>query len=139
MPDAERLAVAWCLANDPIRAALGGLPNVGTRLPATWTGQYLRCVRIPGLTKDLYVDLDNAMIQFDAYAPRGSSGPDYAAASTLIRTVIDEADKAASLLIAAEGGVIESWQILDGPSRVEEPETGWARYRADLLLVCRPA
>lgn len=145
IPDCEAVAVAWARANPALTTLLDG--RVATRLPkgfgvsgptAAVASPFLRVFQIDG-NPDGVVEaavIGSGRLQWDAYHWDGAKTKiDYAPASLAIRTLIAEA-KAAPPVVTVAGFLCGFGQIL-GPRRIDEPETGWARYGCDLLITVR--
>lgn len=142
LPDAEKLAVAWVRANPALRVLLGyqvGPPvvnaRVATSLPEKPTWPFLRVIRIPGGTRDPDVPWDWSRLQFDAYAGRRAAGADVASASLVARTLVEQLDALDGAETIVGEGVILGCQISQGPVPVPEPETEWARFLVEAVLV----
>ncbi len=128
IPDAETLAVAWAKADTALDPLLHG--RIATRLPKDWASPFLRVVMIEG-DIETEADVGTAMLQWDAYAhaPAGDT-PDYAAASLVARTLMRQAQLWAPGAIA--GSFLYGFGAITGPKRVEETDTGWARYMVEM-------
>lgn len=135
MPDPERLCVAFAKANQAINGLIAGA--VATRLPKDWGETFLRVFALDATaaveeTRGVSV----VPIQWDAYAQSAEKNPDYAAASLLARTVVAQLDALQDFTVENEGCIASASQT--GPRRTEEPETGWARYTFESVLIVKP-
>ena len=80
------------------------------------------------------------LMQFDAFAGRGSTrgfAPDYSTADNLILKVQEQLQSAVETTVSSYG-VIMGTQLLSS-SRIEEGDTGYARYTVDALITMRGA
>lgn len=137
LPDLERLTVAWAKGDSAIDALVAG--GVATRIPKkqAWSS-FLRVVTIDGTFEVAETgDIGTAVLQFDSFAKSSGPSPDYAAASLLARTVVASIYAATSGVFVADEGEIVGFGFPTMPRRVEEPETGWARYMFECSLTGR--
>ena len=137
-PDAEVIAREWALNNTNIAAIVG--TRVATRLPEAPTFPFLTVFRAGGSRAgDTDAPIDEPLLQWDCYGAKGQNAPDYASASLLARTLVDEADSVTGLEVTHLMGdaFMYGFEIFAGPTRIEEPDTGWARYTVDTILVMR--
>ena len=135
IPDAEKLAVAWAKANGALSALLQG--RVATRLPKGWVSPFLRVVMLPGGDIDAEADLGTAFLQWDVYAHKpDDDAPDYPTASLVARTLLHEAQIWTPAAIGGNG-FLYGFGVFRGPGRVEEPDTGWARYMVEMQASIR--
>lgn len=142
-PDVEAAAVAWAKSQSDLVNINGA--GVATRLPrahdprtdsAAWS-TFLRAALLVG-SEVVYEggSIVAGVIQWDAYAQNPSGrAPDYAAASALARTLKAAAYGASAVDTGA--GVILGFGSFNGPHRIEEPETQFARFMVETLLVVR--
>lgn len=133
IPDAEVLAVNWVKSNSPLDALIDG--RVATRLPKNPPMPFLRVQRVAGTVDDSEAPIDNAVLQFDSFGAEGDTTPAYESASLVARTLIEEAANFRGSV--GSFGTIMGMTILEGPRRIEEPETGYARYMVEILLMSR--
>jgi hypothetical protein len=134
-PDLERLAVAWAKADGPIAAVVSD--RVATRLPAKWSGNFLRVVTVAGTMEVAETsDIATGVLQFDAFAKSSGASPNYADASLLARTTIASLFTVGDVTIADEGQIV-CFGIPTLARRIEEPETGWARFMFECSLTGR--
>jgi len=133
LPDAEVIAVAWARNNPALNSLLSG--RVSTRLPSSPTFPHLRVFRVSGTVDDGEAPLDQAHLQWDAYAGTGAASPDYETASLVARTLIAQTRNGG--IKVPDIGTILGFQILAGPTRMDEPTTGWARYLVETLILTR--
>lgn len=134
-PDLEKIAVAWAKADSAIAAINAG--RAATRLPKDWTSNFLRIVLVDGsVLVHESSDLVSGVLQFDAYAKSSGRSPNYSAASELARTVEERTYVAAELEVAGVGSLV-SFGIPTIPRRIEEAETGFARYLLECSMVAR--
>jgi len=136
MPDAEVLAVQWAKANTALNAILGG--RVATRLPKEPTFPFLTVFRVTGGPDRSEAPLDIPFLQWDAYAGKaGDASPDYATASLVARTLVEEMRLIVSPISISTHGIIMGFGRPTGPRRMTEPLTGWARYMVEGEMVTR--
>lgn len=133
LPDAEVVAVQWAKAQAPISAIVG--TRVATRLPKGPAMPFLTVFRVSGGIDRGEALIDLPLLQWDCFAATGEYSPDYATAYQLASTVVEEAH-------TFQGGVpgegfILGFQIVNGPRRFEEPDTGWARYIVETLMMVK--
>lgn len=140
IPDAETVVVQW--AKDDPELALLHNGRVATNLPEDPFGQdsgtpntdpFIAVFRVGGQPQRGFDGLiDRALIQLDVYGPPG----DYRGASHAARTLVAQAHTFTGS-VAASGPDNLAWvygyEIVTGPRRVHEPETGWARYIVEMF------
>lgn len=130
IPDAERLAVAWAKSVSEISAAFNS--QIATRLPADWSGVFLRVFLIDTRTiLEDSPDLSVPVLQWDAYAQTDTPSPNYAGASDAIRIVHAHMMEDVPYIDNEEGGVLSFGRPI-GPRRIEETDTRWARYMLEV-------
>lgn len=142
IPDAEAIAVAWAKADGDLSPYLDngdGSYRISTRVPENPSFPYLTVFRVGGVVgEDTEAPVDEALLQWDAYAVRGTKSPDYNTASQVARTLIHKARLFEGVVSHADGDAwVYAFDIFSGPRRLEEPETGWARYTVETTLVMR--
>ncbi len=132
--DAEAVAVAWAKA-----AALNS-GRVATRLPEDWEGTNFIRVFIIDAGYAMEDGVVVARLQWDIYAHNESgSKPDTVAASALARAFIDAARSVngVSVAITGDDAWIYNFVSIRGPQRIDEDETGWARYLVETTMLYR--
>lgn len=134
IPDAEVVMVAWAKADTDLDALVAG--RVATNLPEDPESKFpfLRVLRVGGTRDSGEAPVEHAVLQWDAYAVRGA----YQSASQVARTLVAALDVWTPGPVGAVGWVY-GHRILTGPVRVNEPETGWARFRVDVQTTFRRA
>lgn len=133
LPDAEVLAVQWVKSNSALNVLLSG--RVATRLPQGATFPFLRVYRAGGSPDNSEAPLDHAVMQFDSFGSDGDTSPAYAEASLVARTLAEEAKEFRGTVTTY--GTILGMTVINGPRRIEEPETGYARYLVELMMMTR--
>lgn len=134
-PDLERIAVAWAKGDATIEAVAGD--RVATRLPKDFASSFLRIVLIDGsLVVAETGDIASGILQFDAYAKSSGASPNYTDASLLARTAHAATFTVSDLVLAGEGQIC-GFGAPTMPRRIEEPETGFARYLFECSMVAR--
>lgn len=136
IPDAEAVMVAWAKADVGLLALHAG--RVASRLPRENTElqfPFLRVVRIAGGRSATEAPLDTALLQWDAYAGRTENQPDFAKASRIARTLVASAAQVRGLVVG--DAFVYGFSRFVGPRRVDEPETGWARFQLDCHVTFR--
>ena len=134
----------WAKTNVALNALLAG--RVASNLPAGFGNpeagvgaSFLRVFSIDGDPDGVFEEavVGRAQLQWDAYAYNETlTKPDYATASLIARTLVQEAKAAVGVIVAGQGVLISADQI-SGPRRIDEAETNWARYQADLRIALR--
>lgn len=133
LPDSESLMVAWARANPEITALVGS--RVGTRLPKEPTFPYLTVFRVGGPPDGVEGGaIDEALLQWDCYGDKKTRVPDYAAASLLARTLVEQVEINEGGRVGTVGAIL-GMTVVNGPRRQEEPTTGWARYIVETQLL----
>ena len=139
LPSPEKVMVQWAKNNSVINALISG--RVATRLPAEPTFPFLVVQLIGGGINEAPqpdAHISENLIQFDAIAGRGNTrgfAPDYGTADNLILKVQEELQKIGSTTVTGYG-VIMGTQLLSS-GRIEEGDTGFARYTLDALITMR--
>jgi len=152
LPDPELVAVQWAKADPDISAIVEG--RVSTSLPQTERPVFpwLRVFVIPGAGPPFGAEYPVmvSLLQWDAFAAGAGDDratPDFATASLLARTVASKVREFdgyqgqpldRSLTFDGETALVDAFQVTQNPGRLNEPLTGWARYRLDTLLRLRP-
>lgn len=148
LPDMEVLTVQWAKDNAPLNALLNG--RASTNLPHDPFGQedgatpitdpYMTVFRIGGSPENTEGSLliDRALLQCDFWGGVG----DYRGASEAARTFVEEAHMFTGTVSGSGSGwSINGWvnymDIVTGPRRLHEPETGWARFVVELFVSAR--
>jgi hypothetical protein len=141
LPSPEQTMVQWAKTNTVLNAILSG--RVATRLPAEPVFPFLVVQLIGGGIGEAPqpdAHISESLMQFDAFAGRGSTrgfAPDYTTADNLILKVQEELQKITETTVGSYG-VILGTQLLSS-SRIEEGDTGYARYTLDALITMRGA
>ena len=134
LPDTEIVAVEWARENPALIAIIN--KRCATRLPKDPVFPFLTVFRVTGAIDESEAPIDLPLLQWDCYgAARGDSSPDYETASLLARTLVAELEEARGQI--GSFGVIMGTSIVQGPRRVNEPETGWARYEVESMMMVR--
>lgn len=133
MPDAEVVAVQWARNNPALTAIVG--TRISTRVPKNPTFPLITVFRVSGAPDPGEAPLDQAQLQWDCYGQaNGDASPDYASASLVARTLIEQIEKASG---STGNGTILGVDVTSGPRRQDEPTTGWARYIVETLVMTR--
>lgn len=138
LPDAEILVRQWAIQVPALQALLDngdGTYRVATDLPNSPVWPFLTVFRAAG-APDTDAELDIALMQWDCYAARGNTRPDHETSSLLARTLVQELRAAGGITIAGYGHIY-GFTIIDGPRRIDEPTTGWARRKVDTFVAFR--
>lgn len=136
IPDAEITARNWALAQPDVAAIVG--TRVATRLPGTPVFPFLTVFRLGGTLNGSGASIDEPFLQWDAYAAKGENAPDYGTAYSLAMAVAEAAQNFSGAVInPGDDAHIYLFELLDGPRRLEEPDTGWGRYTVDMTMVIR--
>jgi hypothetical protein len=136
LPDAEITARNWALAQSSIASIVG--TSIATRLPSSPTFPFLTVFRLGGTLNETGAEIDEPFLQWDAYAASGENAPDYGTAYDLAIAVALAAQNFTGVVV--NPGIdahVYLFELLDGPRRLEEPETGWGRYQVDMNMVIR--
>ena len=133
LPDAEVLLVNFVKDNGALNALLSG--RVATRLPKEPTMPFMRVFRAAGTVDPGEAPLDQALMQVDCFGASGDTTPDYASASAVARTFIEQATNFRGAV--GSYGTILGMTVQSGPRRIEEPATGYSRYLVEMLLMSR--
>ena len=141
LPDAEILFRTWALSRTPIANLVN--TKVATRLPTSGTLPFLVYSMLGGAPLGGESLIYEATMFIDAYAGKyASSGtkgqPDFSGAFNLANTVVEETfDYAPTKLTSTGGevGIIHGFYNQSGPSRIEEPDLGLARYNIEVVMV----
>jgi len=139
LPSPEKVMVQWAKNNSVIDAIISG--RVATRLPAEPTFPFLVVQLIGGGIADApqpTAHISESLFQFDAFAGRGSTrgfAPDYSTADNLILKVQEQLQAITEEAVSGYG-VIMGTQLLSS-GRIEEGDTGYARYTLDALITMR--
>lgn len=146
LPDAEIVAVEWARAQPDLAGHYFG--RVSTRLPAPdrLTFPWLRAFRVATAGNDSSdAPLDVPLVQFDSFAAGTPDGDrDYASASRgarILAAALEALNQpGGSIRVSTPDGdaILTGARVGAGPDRVDEPVTGWARYRLDALLTIKP-
>lgn len=134
LPDAEVVAVQWAKADAPITAIVS--QRVSTSLPKEPTFPWLTVFRVTGGPDRSEAPIDIPLLQWDCYARKGEYNPDYATAYLLASTVVEQARDYPGGDIGVHGHIL-GFNVVSGPRRFEEPQTGWARYVVEVQMVTR--
>lgn len=139
IPDAEIVARRWALAIPEVAAMLDngdGTHRCATRLPELPEFPFLVVQRIGGtLGVDTEAPIDEALMQFDAYAGKGNKSPDYATASALGRQIAHSALELGNVVVT--DATVYGMELFSGPRRLDEPDLLWARYTVDMTMIYR--
>lgn len=141
LPDAEVIFRAWALSRSAITDLVS--TRIATRLPSGGDMPFLVTQMLGGQPSGGEALIYEANMFIDAYAGKyASSGtkgqPDFAGAYNLANEVIKETfDYTPTKVTSAggENGIIYGFYSQSGPSRVEEPELGLARYNIEVVMV----
>jgi len=141
LPDAEILFRTWALAQSEISSLIG--TRAATRLPNGATLPFLVVTQLGGVPSADEALIYEANLFIDCYGGKyGSSGtkgqPDFAQAYDLAGKVISNTFDATPKKYTSSGGevgVIHGFNSQAGPTRVEEPELGLARYNIEVVMI----
>ena len=141
LPDAEIMFRTWTQSITAITDLVS--TRVATRLPQGGTMPFLVLTQISGMPSADEALIYEATLSIDAYAGKyGTSSskgqPDYAGAYDLATTVIENAFDSKPKKHTATGGevaIILGCNSISGPSRIEEPELGLARYNIEVVMI----
>ena len=139
LPSPEKVMVQWAKNNSVLNALISG--RVATRLPAEPTFPFLVVQLVGGGVGDAPqpdAHISEVLIQFDAFAGRGNTrgfAPDYGTADNLILKVQEELQKITTEVVSGYGVIIGTQLLSSG--RIEEGDTGFARYTLDALITMR--
>lgn len=133
IPDAEVAVRAWLLTQTDVTDIYS--TRIATRLPEEPVFPFLTLFSAGGDFTDGEAPLYEAVLQFDSFGARGGRHPDYASASLGIRTVMHLCRDLDN--VATSAAHIYGCEILQGPIRIEEPDTEWARYELTILAQMR--
>lgn len=139
LPSPEKVMVQWAKSNSVINALVSG--RVATRLPAEPVFPFLVIQLIGGGIGEApqpAAHISESLIQFDAFAGRGNTrgfAPDYATADNLILKVQEEIQAITEIAVTGYGVIIGTQLLSSG--RIEEGDTGYARYTLDALITMR--
>lgn len=141
LPDAEVLFRTWALAQSEISSLVG--TRIATRLPNGATLPFLTVTQLGGSPSADEALIYEANLFIDCYGGKyGSTGskgqPDYAqaydlAAKTIANTFDAKPKKYTST--GGEVGTIYGFNNQGGPTRIEEPELGLARYNIEVVMI----
>tara|TARA_Y100000591_G_scaffold225090_1_gene196221 strand:- start:314 stop:745 length:432 start_codon:yes stop_codon:yes gene_type:complete len=141
LPSPEQVLVQWAKTNSVLNGILSG--RVATRLPAEPTFPFLVIQLIGGgidTAPQPNAHISQNLMQFDAFAGRGNTrgfAPDYATADNLILKVQEQLQSITEETVTGYG-IITGTQLLSS-SRIEEGDTGYARYTLDAFITMRGA
>jgi len=139
LPSPEKVIVQWAKNNSVISSIVG--TRVATRLPAEPTFPFLVVQVIGGGISEApqpAAHISENLIQFDAFAGRGNTrgfAPDYSTADNLILKVQEELQSITEIAVSGYGVIIGTQLLSSG--RIEEGDTGYARYTLDALITMR--
>lgn len=132
MPDAEVIAIKWTLDSSDISTLVG--TGVSTQLPAEPPFPFLVVELVRTLKDKSEARLYRSWMQMDAYASRN----DFRTASKLIRTIEAHAEGFQGVVTPQLGEAAFVYGVIvENIRRLEEPDTKWARYMADLSFYMR--
>lgn len=140
LPDAEVVGVQWAIDDPDINTLVGS--RVATNLPqdpfpSGQTVPFLTVFRVGGSPEFPFEGLiDRALLQFDCYGAKGG----YREASELARTVVAKLHAFTGTVVGAgpqNSAWVYGFEVLTGPRRIHEPETGWARYIVEAFINMR--
>lgn len=139
-PSVEDVAVGWVRNTTAVRSLIttAGTPNtyrVATRLPADPVWPFLTMTLIDSAPLVPGEEIIVGLCQWDAYAARGDASPDYGSAEALALALVKACRDAGGASVTAEGRILE--HVFLSMRRVEEPDTGWARYMVTTRLTVR--
>jgi len=142
LPDAEILFRTWALAQSEISSLVG--TRVATRLPNGATLPFLVITQLGGSPSSDEALIYEANLFIDCYGGKyGSTGtkgqPDFAQAYDLAaKTIANTFDFTTPKKYTSTGGevgIIHGFYGQAGPTRVEEPELGLARYNIEVVMI----
>ncbi len=142
LPDAEVLFRTWALAQSEISSLVG--TRIATRLPNGGTLPFLVVAQLGGAPSADEALIYEANLFIDAYGGKyGSTGtkgqPDYASAYDLAaKTIANTFDFTTPRKYTSSGGevgTIHGFFSQSGPTRIEEPELGLARYNIEVVMI----
>ena len=141
LPDAEILARTWALSKTSISNLVG--TRVATRLPQDGDMPFLVITRLGGTPLSGEALIDEAFLQLDCYAGKYATNntkgqPDYAQAYDLASKTIANCFDTTPKKYTSTGGevaTIHGFNNITGPSRIEEPELGLARYNIEVVMI----
>ena len=141
LPDAEILFRKWALDTTGISDIVS--TRVATRLPDNATLPFLVVTQLGGSPSSDEALIYEANLFIDAYGGKyGSAGtrgqPDYASAYNLAKAVVANAFDYLPTKVTSDGGetgIIHGFTSISGPTRIEEPELGLARYNIEVVMI----
>lgn len=136
MPDVETVCVGWAKADSTLDSIHGG--RVATRLPKEWETNFVVVTIVDGsLSVAESGDIVSAIVQWDAYAKSATPSPNYAGAWSLVAAIVGRLVEASDVVVTGKGQICASGGV-SGPRRLDDPQTRWARFSADVPIVVRP-
>ena len=140
-PSLEKIAVGWVRATSGLTDLLGVPPDTrcATRFPSDpfdgETKAFLRVFQVYAAPLHEGQEIIQGLMQWDAIAARGDATPDYATAEACALALMKASRDAAGTVVGGEGTILSHvWRT---GRRVEEPETGWARFLIETALIVR--
>ena len=142
LPDAEVVFRTWALAQSEIASLVS--TRIATRLPNSGTLPFMVITQLGGSPSADEALIYEANLFIDCYGGKyGSSNtkgqPDYAQAYDLAaKTIANTFDFKTPTKYTSSGnevGVIHGFYSQSGPTRIEEPELGLARYNIEVVMI----
>lgn len=133
LPDVEKLAVQWAKTRPTITTIAA--QRISTSLPKEPIFPWLTAFVVGGGVADGHAPMGWHMVQWDSFGAPGAHTPDYDSAYSLASALIEEAFEYQGRV--ANIGYIDGFQIVSGPRRVNEPDTNWARYMVETMIMTR--
>jgi len=141
LPDGEILFRSFLVDKTSITDIVS--TRVATRLPQNATLPFLVITQFGGQPSADEALIYEATFMVDSYAGKYGSGgskgqPDYAGSYNLAKNIVSETFDAKPAKYTSDGGetgIIYGFYSQTGPSRVDEPELGLARYNIEVVMV----
>lgn len=143
IPDAEVVASAWLKTNADLASDLfdvgPGTWRIATNVPELPVFPFVVITRIGGsMGVDTEAPIEEALMQFDAFAAKGDKRPDLRTASRVARQIAHYAHEAGSVAVSlplGDAATVYGMELFSGPRRLLEPDLQWARYTVDMTMV----
>ena len=141
LPDAEIMFRTWALAQSEISSLVS--TRIATRLPNGATLPFLVVSQLGGSPSADEALIYEANLFIDCYGGKYGSNntkgqPDYAQAYDLASKTIANTFDATPKKYTSSGGesaIIHGFYSQAGPTRIEEPELGLARYNIEVVMI----